>query len=234
MRIDDAELYLLVLRTGDHALVLMTAGGEIFPHQDFPVNKEVVVQNTGRNRQQEGVLFFFVLRIVGGALDQKVIVRHEHRPGLCQDWLLSTRISADRRWGELQFRRLGGWIHARLGPEFGSGEAARGALLDREFFGGDLRPFIKTPKEPESTIWLAVSVSLSLSLPGSATATEASKSQPIPTTRAALTFTFRTPSELLSEIPPTSTIKIARLSKAQTVDRFHRHLFHVFAGGFDA
>src|SRR6266849_2572893 len=49
-------------------------------------------------------------------------------------------------------------------------------------------PFMKTPKEPASTLWAAGS--LSLSLPGSATVVEISQRHEIPIIRAVLNFTF--------------------------------------------
>jgi hypothetical protein len=65
MRIDRSELYLLVLRTGDLSFVLTATRGQIFPHQDFPVDEEVIVQNTGGKREQERVFLLLVLWIVG-------------------------------------------------------------------------------------------------------------------------------------------------------------------------
>src|SRR6185369_12626395 len=49
-----------------------------------------------------------------------------------------------------------------------------------------LRPFMKTPKDPESTFWAAGS----LSLPDSATADQTSKRHDIPTASTVLNFTF--------------------------------------------
>ena len=72
------------------------------------------------------MFFFFVLRIVGGALDQKVIVGHEHGlrfPGADFFPLVFPQIAVRR---ELQFGRLRRRVNARLSLELGSDNAARG------------------------------------------------------------------------------------------------------------
>ena len=82
MWIDGSELYLLIRRAGYTAVILAATAGQILPGQNFAMDKEVIVQNTGGSGEQERMFFRLVLRVAGRAFDQQVVVRDNHRPGL--------------------------------------------------------------------------------------------------------------------------------------------------------
>src|SRR5882724_4008189 len=79
MRVDRSELHLLVLGAGYAPVVLAAPAGQIFPRQNFPMNKKVIVQNAGGSGKQKRVFFRLVLLVGGGAFDQQVVVGDNYR-----------------------------------------------------------------------------------------------------------------------------------------------------------
>src|SRR4029077_14387268 len=129
MRIQSTELRTLTYRALNLSLVLAATGSQEFPSQDLAVDKEIVVQNAGRNGEQEWMLLLLVLRIIVGALDQEVFIGQHYRLGLTWAYFFPLVLDNIATSVQSQFGRLHSFVSSGLGSELRSSDAPAVGLL---------------------------------------------------------------------------------------------------------
>src|SRR5580692_122700 len=133
--IQSAERHPLFQRALKRAVLLLATSSQVFPGQDFPLHKEVIVQQTAGCRQHKWLLLLLCLRTALEPLDQKILVGDDHGLRFARTQFLPRVLSQFAAGTHFPFGSLLRFFGSGFTLETRNNGTAAGALMDGEGFG---------------------------------------------------------------------------------------------------